>query len=63
MKHTSSTPKVPSTGLVPNHVTIIMDGNGRWATANAFTTRCRTLRGVDAVRGIVKRVSNAASSI
>ena len=32
MSHPSSTLQIPDTALVPNHVAIIMDGNGRWAT-------------------------------
>ena len=27
----SSTQSVPESGIVPRHVAIIMDGNGRWA--------------------------------
>ncbi|HRO59763.1 MAG TPA: di-trans,poly-cis-decaprenylcistransferase, partial [Burkholderiaceae bacterium] len=29
----SSTRVVPASGEVPQHVAIIMDGNGRWATS------------------------------
>ncbi|MEK7771566.1 MAG: di-trans,poly-cis-decaprenylcistransferase, partial [Pseudomonadota bacterium] len=27
----SSTLEIPETGLIPKHIAIIMDGNGRWA--------------------------------
>lgn len=54
MKHTSSTQEVPSTGLVPNHVAIIMDGNGRWATKRFLPRVAGHVKGVDAVRGIVE---------
>ena len=32
MTYTSSTVRVPDVGVVPRHIAIIMDGNGRWAT-------------------------------
>ncbi|WMW82435.1 polyprenyl diphosphate synthase [Undibacterium cyanobacteriorum] len=54
MKHTSSTQEVPNTGLVPNHVAIIMDGNGRWATKRFLPRVAGHVKGVDAVRGIVE---------
>ncbi len=54
MKHFSSTKEVPATGLVPNHVAIIMDGNGRWATKRFLPRVAGHVKGVDAVRGIVE---------
>lgn len=54
MKHSSSTKEVPATGLVPNHVAIIMDGNGRWATKRFLPRVAGHVKGVDAVRGIVE---------
>ncbi|MBC3880049.1 di-trans,poly-cis-decaprenylcistransferase [Undibacterium sp. LX40W] len=54
MKYSSSTKEVPATGLVPNHVAIIMDGNGRWATKRFLPRVAGHVKGVDAVRGIVE---------
>jgi undecaprenyl diphosphate synthase len=54
MKHISSTKEVPSSGLVPNHIAIIMDGNGRWATKRFLPRVAGHVKGVDAVRGIVE---------
>jgi undecaprenyl diphosphate synthase len=38
----------------PAHVAIIMDGNGRWATARSLPRAAGHRRGVDAVRRVVK---------
>lgn len=54
MKHTSSTKEVPATGLIPNHIAIIMDGNGRWATKRFLPRVAGHVKGVEAVRGIVE---------
>lgn len=54
MKHISSTKEVPNSGLVPNHIAIIMDGNGRWATKRFLPRVAGHVKGVDAVRGIVE---------
>ncbi|MEK7769205.1 MAG: di-trans,poly-cis-decaprenylcistransferase, partial [Pseudomonadota bacterium] len=35
---TSSTREIPETGIIPRHIAIIMDGNGRWAK-NRFMPR------------------------
>jgi len=51
---TSSTLSIPSVGLVPRHVAIIMDGNGRWATARRLPRVAGHARGVEAVRTIVE---------
>ena len=50
----SSTQSVPETGLVPRHVAIIMDGNGRWAKKRYLPRVAGHRRGVDAVRETVK---------
>jgi len=51
---TSSTKTVPETGIVPRHVAIIMDGNGRWAKKRFLPRVAGHRRGVDAVRETVK---------
>jgi len=50
----SSTRSIPSIGAVPRHVAIIMDGNGRWATARRLPRVAGHARGVEAVRTIVE---------
>jgi undecaprenyl diphosphate synthase len=50
----SSTAHVPEIGGVPRHVAIIMDGNGRWATARKLPRVAGHKKGVDAVRAIVE---------
>ncbi len=40
---------------VPRHVAIIMDGNGRWATARHLPRVSGHSRGVDAVRAVVEQ--------
>jgi len=54
MKHSSSTKTVPDSGLMPKHIAIIMDGNGRWATKRFLPRVAGHVKGVDAVRGIVE---------
>src|SRR5210317_1967755 len=39
---------------IPQHVTIIMDGNGRWAEKNGKARFFGHERGVDAVRKVLK---------
>ena len=44
--------------LVPSHIAIIMDGNGRWAKNQGFKTRIRGHEvGVDALRNAAKYAS------
>lgn len=51
---TSSTQEIPEVSLIPRHVAIIMDGNGRWAK-NRFMPRVAGHRqGVETVRGTLK---------
>ena len=50
----SSTQTVPSSGEVPGHVAIIMDGNGRWAKKRFLPRVGGHRRGVEAVRETVK---------
>jgi undecaprenyl diphosphate synthase len=51
---TSSTKKVPQSTEVPNHVAMIMDGNGRWARKRFLPRVAGHKRGVDTVRDMVK---------
>lgn len=54
MTSSSSTQVVPDVALVPRHVAIIMDGNGRWATKRFMPRVAGHVKGVEAVRGIVE---------
>ncbi len=44
----------PMQPAVPRHVAIIMDGNGRWATARHLPRMAGHSRGLDAVRGVLE---------
>ncbi|HJU68519.1 MAG TPA: polyprenyl diphosphate synthase [Gemmatimonadaceae bacterium] len=44
----------PSTSPTPLHVAIIMDGNGRWATARGLSRTAGHRAGADAVRRVVE---------
>jgi undecaprenyl diphosphate synthase len=50
----SSTREIPTTGAVPRHVAIIMDGNGRWAKRRFLPRVAGHRKGVEAVRGVVR---------
>jgi undecaprenyl diphosphate synthase len=54
MTHASSTQEVPAHGEVPQHVAIIMDGNGRWAKRQHLPRIAGHRRGVEAVRATVR---------
>ena len=54
MDHSSSTREIPEAPAVPSHVAIIMDGNGRWATSRYLPRVTGHVKGVEAVRGIVR---------
>lgn len=54
MTLSSSTQVVPEVSLVPRHIAIIMDGNGRWATKRFMPRFAGHAKGVEAVRGIVE---------
>lgn len=56
---TSSTIGIPSTGAVPRHVAVIMDGNGRWATRRLLPRAAGHVKGVEAVRAIVQGCGEA----
>ena len=50
----SSTQVIPEVGAIPQHVAIIMDGNGRWATARGLPRVWGHKRGVQMVREVVR---------
>jgi undecaprenyl diphosphate synthase len=54
MVHISSTKEVPLVGAIPKHIAIIMDGNGRWATKRFLPRVAGHVKGVEAVRDVVK---------
>ena len=54
MIYFSSTESVPDVAAVPRHIAIIMDGNGRWATRRFLPRVAGHVKGVEAVRGVVK---------
>ncbi len=51
----SSTRDIPVSAVVPRHVAIIMDGNGRWAKKRFLPRFAGHRRGVETVRETVKR--------
>jgi undecaprenyl diphosphate synthase len=53
MSHVSSTQEVPAHGDMPQHVAIIMDGNGRWANRQHLPRIAGHRRGVESVRNAV----------
>jgi len=50
----SATRDIPSSGAVPAHVAIIMDGNGRWAKGRGMPRIAGHRQGVEVVREMVK---------
>jgi undecaprenyl diphosphate synthase len=50
----SSTQSIPETQIVPQHVAIIMDGNGRWATNRHLPRTAGHVKGVQSVRKVVQ---------
>jgi undecaprenyl diphosphate synthase len=50
----SSTKIIPETDIVPRHVAIIMDGNGRWAKSRSLPRIVGHKNGIEAVRAAVK---------
>lgn len=53
-KFFSSTTAVPDTPLVPRHIAVIMDGNGRWAKKRLLPRVAGHAQGVERVRDVVK---------
>lgn len=54
MYPTSSTREIPETDIIPRHVAIIMDGNGRWAKEHLLPRVAGHKRGVETVRTVIK---------
>jgi undecaprenyl diphosphate synthase len=54
MTANSSTQQIPEPSMMPQHVAIIMDGNGRWATSRFLPRVTGHVKGVEAVRGVIK---------
>ena len=50
----SSTREIPSTGAVPRHIAVIMDGNGRWAKKRYLPRVAGHKQGVETVRRITR---------
>ena len=50
----SSTQSIPESTEIPNHIAVIMDGNGRWARKRFLPRVAGHKRGVETVRGLVK---------
>jgi undecaprenyl diphosphate synthase len=51
----SSTQTIPDIGEIPNHIAVIMDGNGRWARKRFLPRVAGHKRGVETVRDLVKQ--------
>ncbi|NJM31769.1 MAG: di-trans,poly-cis-decaprenylcistransferase [Limnobacter sp.] len=51
---TSSTLAIPEVGVVPSHIAIVMDGNGRWARQRLLPRVAGHRKGVEAVRRTVE---------
>jgi undecaprenyl diphosphate synthase len=54
MSHVSSTQEIPQVRNVPQHVAIIMDGNGRWAKKRFLPRVAGHKKGVETVRTMVR---------
>lgn len=52
---TSSTRSIPESGSIPQHIAVIMDGNGRWAKKRLLPRIAGHKRGVEVVREMVKQ--------
>lgn len=58
-KQTVIDSNTPATSSVPQHVAIIMDGNGRWATSRGLNRSEGHIEGVNTVRRITEAASVA----
>lgn len=54
----SSTQTIPVTGETPQHIAVIMDGNGRWAKKRFLPRVAGHKRGVEVVREMVRLCAN-----
>src|SRR6476620_10615382 len=54
LPNTSSTREIPETSMVPRHIAIIMDGNGRWAKKRFLPRVAGHKRGVETVRTAIR---------
>lgn len=52
---TSATQRVPEVAVIPQHIAVIMDGNGRWARKRFLPRIAGHKRGVETVRDLVKQ--------
>ncbi|HOI52968.1 MAG TPA: undecaprenyl diphosphate synthase family protein, partial [Azonexus sp.] len=50
----SSTRDLPQSTVVPQHLAVIMDGNGRWAKKRFLPRVAGHVKGVDALRDMVR---------
>lgn len=50
----SATQRIPEVAAVPQHIAVIMDGNGRWARKRFLPRVAGHKRGVETVREVVK---------
>lgn len=55
---TSSKREIPDTGPMPQHIAIIMDGNGRWARKRLMPRMAGHKQGVETVRNVIKSCSD-----
>ncbi len=53
-KDPSSTREIPETTIIPRHIAIIMDGNGRWAKKGLLPRIAGHKQGVETVREVIK---------
>lgn len=54
-KPSSSTQAIPAAAEIPQHIAVIMDGNGRWARKRFLPRVAGHKRGVEIVRDLVKQ--------
>lgn len=51
----SSTQSIPYTNKLPNHIAVIMDGNGRWAKLKNLPRLSGHIQGVKSVKNLIQR--------